>query len=187
MKNNYIYIIVFYLFAVIDFPLPVYSQGFLIKPLKIHCYPYPGRIIEEKLVIRNILSNKNIIVDLNVSDLTQNDEGAWKIIDSNNSPDNKYLYSCKDWISLNTNTLEISPLNSVTLNIRIKVPANKYGFYTACLLAQTRKEPNVKGIAVVIRYLIPILVEIKGPVLKKQIEITDANIKNLESNDKIKS
>ena len=69
----------------------------------------------------------------------------------------------------------------VTQGIRANLTKQQYA---AALTAQTRPKRNTKGIAIVFRFLIPILVEIQGRPARQKIELGDASMQFLEQSQK---
>jgi hypothetical protein len=150
-----------------------FGQQFMVKPMKMEVAPNPGTTVEIPLSLRNTATDLAKTLDVSLVELTQNSTGAWQIITPEDKVDTSKLASCFKWASLSANSVDVKPGDEATVNLTLKVPAQARGVYTAGIIAQTRADPKAKGISVVIRFLIPIIVEIQGRPEQQKLEITD--------------
>ncbi|MEX0776381.1 MAG: hypothetical protein WD042_11810 [Phycisphaeraceae bacterium] len=162
-----------FLGALASAPAHSFAQGFMVKPMKMEFTPKPGTIVEMPLSLRNTGVDQSRILDLTLVELTQTSAGSWQIIIPDDKTDTSKLTSCFNWATLSAKSVEIKPTDESKVNLLLKVPPRARGVYTAGIIAQTRTDPNAKGISVVIRFLIPIIVEIQGRPEQQKIELKD--------------
>jgi len=161
--------------AVLMLAAPASAQ-FMVTPMKIELGIWPGRTAEEIFVIRNLSEDRVRIIDLKLVEVTQSKDAHWQIIEEDSDIDTSKLSSCAEWINFSTNSVRIGPLGKATVTIKVKAPPRTRGFYIAGLTAQTRPAPDITGIPVVVRFLVPILVEIQGRPMRSKIELTDVGM-----------
>ena len=157
---------------------PVSAQKFRVRPMRIELTLLASRKTEQVVYISNRHTDKALTLDLKVVDVTQKEDANPVVIepdsDSNTSNfDTSKLRSCLEWIKLSDPNVKVGPMSTVPVTLTIKVPGNSRGFYMAGLTVQTRPSPEARGAAVVIRYLVPILIEIQGRPMRQKIDLTD--------------
>ena len=155
---------------------PASGQGFMVKPMKMEVAPRPGETVEMTLELRNTGGDEARTLDMKLLELTQGRNGGWQVIEADSKVDTSTLASCLKWISLSENAPTIKPLETGTVTVTLKVPPTARGFYTAAVIAQTRPKPGGAGVAIVVRFLIPILVEIQGRPVRQQIQLSDVGM-----------
>ena len=153
------------------------------EPMKLEVQITPGKIVSSVINLRNFLPDAAVPIDLSVVDLSQSEDGQWLVVDPNgindsNSPsfgfDLSRLSSCKEWVRLPTNTLRLDPLQTVPLEVTLRVPRGLRGFYTAGIVASMTSQSNLPGISVgvVMQLIVPVIVEIEGRAVTPRIEAT---------------
>jgi len=180
-QANYIFMFIA-IFSI--FLSPVYGQGFMVEPMKMELTIRAGQTIEEVLQLRNTGGQNIKTLDLKLMELTQSDTGAWWVIEPGSNVDISHLSSCLEWIKLSAESVEVNPLEMVPVKVNFRIPRSARGFYAAALIAQTRPKRGTKGIAIVFRFLIPILVEIQGRAARQKIELGDTSMQFLEQSQK---
>ncbi|UCC96732.1 MAG: hypothetical protein JSW66_12910 [Phycisphaerales bacterium] len=162
---------------------PVFGQ-LSIQPMKLEVQVTPGKIVNSVLDFRNYDPNATHAMDLSVVELSQSEDGQWQVIEPNeindpNSPsfgfDLSRLSSCKEWVRLKTNTVTLAPLQSVPVEVNLRVPRGLRGFYTAGIIASVRT-PRGRGLTVRMEFLVPIIAEIEGRAVTPKIETTDVGL-----------
>ena len=157
------------------------------EPMKLEVQITPGKIVSSVINLRNFLPDAAVPIDLSVVDLSQSEDGQWLVVDPNgindsNSPsfgfDLSRLSSCKEWVRLPTNTLRLDPLQTVPLEVTLRVPRGLRGFYTAGIVASMTSQSNLPGISVgvVMQLVVPVIVEIEGRAVTPRIEATDVGM-----------
>lgn len=164
----------------------------IVQPMKINLTPAPGKRVKASFEIQNYDPNEIHIVSLTLVDISQSEDGKWRIIepDSLNDPcsanfgfDISKLSSCKDWVSLNKDRVEVRAMRIVPVEMTIRVPPRTRGFYGAGIIATLELPPNTEGIGVVIRYLVPILLNIQqGRAMRHRVELQDVGLRFSEPN-----
>lgn len=151
-----------------------WAQGFMVKPMRMDVNPLPASTVEIPLEIRNT-SGDDITrqIDLRLVKLSQTSQGHWRIIEPGSDEDEQWedTASCYEWVGLGQETVELPPLGVVQVPVTLQVPAQARGVYLAGLLAETQPDPNARGMRVRVRFLVPIVVEIRGRPVRQQIEL----------------
>ena len=166
--------------------LPTHAQGFMVKPMRIEFIGRPGKTVQSVLEIRNTSYDKDAVLDIQVLYLIQVENGSWRLIESNRSTreDIQKLSSCVDWIKLSTETIAIPPMETGKVTVSIVIPPGTRGIYSAGLYVNSVPELKKKTIAMAVRFLIPILLQIQGPPARKRVELTDARMEFIPSTEK---
>jgi len=156
----------------------------MVRPTKLELRPYPGQTVQRTVELVNYTA-QSITLDLELFELTQDEQGHWRVIESGSASDASDSHSCLSWISLSAKNVELKPMQRAPVTVTLKVPFRAHGFYKGALTVQTRPpEPKRGRIGIVIRFLIPILVELKGRPVRQKIELTNANMQFVEQSGK---
>ena len=161
------------------------SGQFIVSPMKIMLQPRPGRPARETIEIQSHDPSEISIIDFRVAELSQDEYGEWIFIEPNDpilESGTIKLSSCREWISFDPNTISLNPLTMAPVVVTLKVPPRIRGFYGAAILATLRPRPDVTGVAFVLRFLIPVLVEIQGRIPRNEVEMTDIGMEFSEPN-----
>jgi len=171
--------------ALLAFTGSAFGQ-YTVQPMKIELPVRPGQLVKSKLEIRSLDPNEVHTVDLSVVELSQNIEGDWRIIEPNadlndpNSPnfgfDMSKLSTCSKWISMRPNSVDLSPLGVSPVEVTLRVPRGIRGFYGAGIMASVRPRPDMTDVSLVLRFLIPVLVEIQGRPMQHKITTNDVGM-----------
>ena len=165
--------------SMVPLAAPAFGQGagFLVEPLRIDFASMPGRTAEAVLRLRNTGADEARILELRLVELTQAANGNWQIIEPDSDFDKSKLSSCLDWIKLSTDSVSIEPLQVVPVTVTVKVPWGAQGFYVAGLIAQAAQPRDAKGIVLIVRFLIPLVVEVQGRPVRQKIELNDVGMR----------
>jgi hypothetical protein len=168
----------------------VFGQ-FTVQPMKMEIPVRPGKLVKSALEIRNTDVNEVHTIDLSVVELSQWEDGTWRNIDPNtdlndpNSPnfgfDLSTLSSCSKWISIRPSSVELPPLGVAPIMATLRVPRGIRGFYGAGILATVRPREGASEITVILRFLIPVIVEIQGRPMRHKVEGTDVGMELVEA------
>lgn len=146
----------------------------MVKPMKLEASAAPGRVITLPLEVRNTAGSEVRGIDLRLVGLSQNPDGSWKIVeDISNGID---PYSALPWTTFDQANLEIAPLRPAEVQVRLSPPPDARGVYYAAVLAETRAPESSNGVAVRIRFLIPLIVEIAGRPVRQNVAISDVDM-----------
>jgi len=162
--------------AVLALGQSAYAQGFMVKPMKMELTARPGQTVENVLELRNTGADEARTLELKLVELAQNSDGGWQIIEARSEVDTSKLPSCLKWVKLSADSVKVEPMEMAPVTVSVKPPSNARGFYLAGLIAQVKPNPAEKGITIVIRFMIPILLEIQGRPERQQIELSDVGM-----------
>ncbi len=156
--------------------------GFVVQPMKLDIAALSGRVFETALGLQSFDPNQIHTVDISIIEMTQWEDGQWRIIEPNDDFDTSKLSSCSRWISIERETVEISLMGSAYVKVSVRVPRRTRGFYAAGLLVTLRPRPDLAAnVAVNVRFLIPVLVEVQGRPLRHKIELGDMELEFTEA------
>jgi len=175
MVGSYRVFIIGITMVVLAFAGPALGQ-FVVQPMRLEFIAPPGRPATVDFQLENHDPNSIARVNLNVLDLSQYEDGSWRVIEPNSSDfDTSKLTSCRSWASLSDETVEVPPLEIVPVRIVLRLPPGVRGFYSAGILVSLRA--GVQGnIGLVFEFVIPVLVTIPGRVVRHNVELTDVGI-----------
>jgi len=135
---------------------PVFGQ-LIVRPMRIELTTRPGETAKGRFEIQNYDPNGTHVVDLTLVDLSLWDDGRWRIIEPDDNFDKSN--SCKDWIKLDTNKIEVGPLKIVPVEFTLRVPRGTCGSYTAGIIA-TVNQVDTK-VKMIMRFLILVFLDIQ--------------------------
>jgi hypothetical protein len=165
---------------------PASAQKFMVRPMKIEVAIRPGQTVTQTIQLVN-QSDERTILNLGLIGLSQWENGTWRGIDPNSDIDTSNIdtskqLSCREWITLSAGSVSLGPLATNSVTLTIKAPPNARGFYAAAFTAQTMPKAEAKGvgIGVVIRFLVPILVNIQARAVRSEINISDVGMEFCE-------
>ena len=164
--------------------VPAFGQ-LIIRPMRIDFTSRPGTVTKGRFEIQNYDPNETHVVDLTLADLGRWEDGTWRIIEPGDNFDTSH--SCKDWIKLDANKLEVGPRNKMVLaEFTLKVPPGVSGSYTAGIIG-TVKQMDPKVRLMNIRYLIPVLLDIQqGQAMRHKVELRDVGMRPAEAESLVK-
>ena len=156
---------------------------FLVQPMKMDLTAMPGRVIETALDIQSLDPNQVHEIDLSIVDLTQWEDGQWRIIEPNSDFDMSRLSSCSKWISLGNKTVQIPPMGVARVRLTVRAPRRTRGFYIAGITVAVRpRQDIVRGrIGVKVRFLVPVLIDVEGRPLRHKIELGNMGLELIKA------
>lgn len=153
------------------------AQNVYFKPMIIEVNPYPGMIVDTTLEIFNG-SDQTQAVKFDLHEMTQSRNASWKIIGEGASIANDAnVPSCRDWVTLGDTSVVVGPARRVKIGIRLRVPPDAKGFYLAGLTATLNPTKAPEGVSIVIRFLVPILVDIRARAQRQKLILMDVGMK----------
>lgn len=155
---------------------PAGAAGFLVKPMNMEFSPRAGEEVSRDLELHNLLPERVQVIDVALLELTQMPEGGWFTLEPGAAGAPAGLSSCVDWLTLSADNAAVQPMSSARITLTLKTPAKARGFYGAALIAKTRPAPDAIGVATIIRFLIPILVNVQGRSVKQHVELSDTGL-----------
>jgi len=156
------------------------SGQFLMQPLKLELSPRAGELVKENLLLQNTSADQQHTITLRVLELSQDDDAVWSIVEPGSGFDTSKLSSCKDWIKLQYETLQLRPMTILPVSLEMRVPRNARGFYAAAIHVEMSPVPRmVQGRAVLLQFsvLAPVLVQIEGWAPPHKVELTDVGMR----------
>lgn len=158
----------------------------IVQPMRMDLTPPPGKRVKASFEIQNYDQSGINAVDLALVDISQWEDGTWRIIEPNEDYDTSKLASCKNWISLTKDRVEVRAMRIVPVEMTLRVPPGTRGFYGAGIIA-TVELPDVTEVGivsgVVIRYLVPVLLNIQqGRAMRHKVELQGVGMRYSEPN-----
>ena len=171
-KQNHIVLVI--AIALLASAGPAFGQ-FLVQPMKMDLAVRPGRIFKTTLDLQSLDPNEAHSIELSVVELTQWEDGEWRILEDPNTDDfdTSALSSCSEWIRFRPTSVDLPPMHAQSVEVFLRVPPGIRGFYTAGILATLRPRPDATDITVLLRFLIPILAEVQGRPMRHSIKLED--------------
>jgi hypothetical protein len=160
--------------------------------MKLELQVTPGKLVKTTLRVQSFDPDESHTIYMRTTELSQLDNGEWAIIEPNdladpNSPhygfDMSKLSSCKDWISFNPSTFQLDPQQAVPIEVSIRVDRGVRGFYGAGILASTSPMQGVGDVSVVVRFYVPVIIEIQDRPARANVQATDVGLELLEGTD----
>lgn len=165
-------------------PSAAKAQGIFVKPMSIDVAMRAGETRTITVEVRdNQGDQQQRTVDFQLLDLTQNAAGSWELVPPDSDHEADRLASCRDWLELTSQSLELQPLQSSSAKLQIRVPLSARGVYFAAILATPRDDrPREQGqMAIDLSFLIPVIIEIQGRPVRQQIVIEQATLTKVEA------
>lgn len=175
-------------FALLLSNMPAFGQ-FTVQPMKLELAVTPGKIVQSVLRVQSFDPDETHTINMSVVELSQLEDGAWNIIEPNEitdpcSPnfgfDLSRLSSCRDWISLNKTSFALGPHDVEPVMINIRVRRGIQGFFGAGILATLSPIQGVGDIPVVVRFFVPVILEIQNRPLRPNVQATDIGMEFVE-------
>jgi len=161
------------------------SADFNVQPMMVTLNPMAGKRAMQLITCVNPSPDREAIISLFVTELSQNRDGSWLVIeqsdiDSGNLPPDVNLAglaSCRDWITIPKNIVKVPPLGRTPVLITMRVPPRIRGFYAAGVMVQEITPTDMPGVALSMRYLVPVLVTIQGRAAPSDVDLFDLSMR----------
>ena len=174
-----------HLFFAVVLAVSVFLSGgsafgqFIVQPMRMDLTALPRKEIETVLDLHSTDPNEEHEIDLSITELTQWEDGQWRIIEPNSGFDLSKLSSCSKWISLGSKTVKIPLLGTTRVPVTVRVPSRTRGFYAAGIIASVKPRPTlITGIhaGVKVQFLISVLINVQGRPLPHKIELGEMGL-----------
>jgi len=173
-----------HLFFAVVIALSVFVSGgttfgqFIVQPMRMDLQLMPKQQYQTSLSLQSFDPNEVYEVDLTIIDLTQWEDGQWRIIEPNDTTfDRSTLSSCRDWTSISHDYVQVPPLRSTRVLVDIQVPIRTRGFYAAGIIATVRPRPDLAtDLGVRIRFLIPVFIEVQGRPMPHDVKLKQMDL-----------
>jgi hypothetical protein len=150
----------------------------MVKPLTLEFSPVPGERIEQELELRNTAGEALELVP-HVMLLGQDEFGGWKTIDKPDQADPALVKrTCVDWVKVTPAEVSLGPTEVKTIKITMATPTGVRGFHSAALIIENK--PVRRGsFRMVVRFLVPIRINILGAPAREIISAEDVSLRFL--------
>lgn len=170
---------------------PAFGQ-FTVQPMKLELAVTPGKLVKSILRVQSFDSNDVHTINMSLTELSQTEDGAWAIIEPNTltDPNSEFfgfdiskLSSCKEWISFSHNSFDLQPNGVFPLELTLRVQRGVRGFFGAGILATTSPMQGAGDISVVVRFFIPVIIEIQDRPARPKVQATDVGLEFIPSGE----
>jgi hypothetical protein len=155
---------------------PAGAQGFMVRPMTMRVNPLPRQTIELPLEINNTAIDGPRTIDLRLVELSQDDQGTWRLVEPGSKADLSGHQSSLQWTSLSEDSVSIAPQRPASIMVKLTPPPNARGAYFAGIVAETPMPANPVGVMIRTRFLIPLIIEIRGRTVREHIGVTDVGM-----------
>lgn len=154
------------------------AQSVMVKPTRIETTGRPGQILNGSIEISSLIHDSNQRVDIGVLDLTQDGEGRSLIAAPELLSASPLLRkrSCSSWVKTIVPSVELPPLGSSTVRYEVRVPPSATGFFCAGIIVQTRPPESQGTVSIVLRFLIPLIIQVDGPLVRNNVDIVGSGL-----------
>ena len=158
------------------------SGQFTVQPMRVEFAITPGKQIKSVINVKSFDPNDSYNIKLSVVELSQSEDGQWAVIGPNDlvDPNSEFygfdiskLSSCKDWISLRPNNFVLPPDGVIPVELDLMVRRGIRGFFGAGIIASTDPMSSMGNVSIVLRFLIPVIVEIQDRPIRPRVQATD--------------
>jgi hypothetical protein len=161
---------------------PAFSQ-LIVQPMRIDLTPRPGRRINTSFELQNYDPNGSYVVSLSLVDLSQWEDSTWRVIEPNDDFDTSTLASCKDWITMDQTSVTVGAMRIIPVKLSLRIPPGVRGFRAAGIIATLNLPPDVRGVGVIIQFLVPVILDIQqGRAMRHRVELRDVGMEFSEPN-----
>jgi hypothetical protein len=168
------------------FPSGIAFGQYMVQPVELKLQSRVNKQINTALRIHSQEESQNLEIELKVVELSQALDSEWQIFEPDPNSidyipdfDVSKLSSCSDWIRLSTSRVELGPLAEVPVEVMIRVPPRVHGFYSAGILTTYRVRPEGSDVGYLLRYLIPVLIEIQGRTIQPKIKLLNVDMEHV--------
>jgi len=171
-QNRLFFVAVIALSVLVSWGGTAFSQ-FIVQPMRMDLPMMPKQRLLTSLGLQSFDPNEVHEIDIEVVDLTQWEDGQWRIIEPNdNTFDRSGLRSCKDWISLSSNFAQVPPMGSNSVRVNIQVPLRTRGFYIAGITSSVRPRTGASAqFGIRLRFLTPVIITVEGRPMRHDIDL----------------
>lgn len=170
---------------------PAFGQ-FSVQPMQVELAVTPGKLVRSELIVQSFDPNDVHFIKLSVTELSQSKDGSWAIIEPNDltDPNSEFngfdvskLSSCKEWISLSPTEFTLDPWGRVPVVLTMRVQRGVRGFFGAGILATSSPMRGVGDVSVVLRFFVPVIIEIQDRPQRPRVEATDIGLEFHEATE----
>ncbi len=161
---------------------PAFGQ-FIVQPMRLNIPVSPGRQTRSEIQLQNHDPDETVVVDLSVIDLSQTEDGSWLMVDPDaNDFDTSKLQSAREWISLNSERVEVRRGTIVPVRLTIRAKSGIRGVYSAAILVRLGSTSTETDIGITLQFVIPVLIHVQGRAPLRKVEVTGLDMEFQEAN-----
>jgi len=174
---------------------------FHVQPMRVQLSAYPNRKTTQRMTIENRDENTVRVIDLRLVDVTQTPDGVWQEIEPDavvrsgandtkwvtvKAPDGETdvplevskLKSCLSWLKLREDVITLDPRRRKFVDIDVKVPVGKRGYFCAALIAQTQIPASESGYhtSVLLQFVVPIIINVEGRPVPHRVKLAGVGL-----------
>jgi len=156
---------------------PAGAQGFMVKPMHLDVTARPGERIERRIELTNTRTDRPVPVRITTSHLGQAEAG-WQVLDGEQAvTPEQARRSCRDWVLISPTSVTVQPTVRASVDLVVSVPRGARGFYCAAVLPTTQpREPGPGEIAVALRFLVLVTVNVLGVPARESIGLDEVEM-----------
>lgn len=152
------------------------AQGFMVRPMTIRVNPLPRQTVQLPLEINNTAIDGPRTIELRLVDLSQDDQGTWQLVEPKSGKKLSGHQSSLAWTSLSAGRVSIAPQKPAKIMVKLTPPSNARGAYFAGIVAETPMPKNPVGVTIRTRFLIPLIIEIRGRTVREHVAVNDVSM-----------
>jgi len=158
-------------------PPQVFAQGFLVRPMRLNAEGRAGETVVVPLEVRNSQPNRTLTIELKQVELTQAADGGWAVVEEDLDQVTPHTASALRWTRLSETQVELQPLAAANVDVTLQIPRNAVGTYvTGIIVEELSPPPTGAQFDVVLRFMVPVFVNISGRGVRQQVELVDTNL-----------
>lgn len=153
--------------------------NFIVQPMKVMVPVTAGRRVPLEITIENTSTTRPDNVSMRITDIAQDANAVWQVIEADSTFDKSKLRSCQSWLHLADKSVEIRPLARVPVRLYAEVPPGTRGYYCAALIAQALIQAGeIEGVAtaMILEFVVPIIINVQGRPMQQDVKLTDVGL-----------
>ena len=165
-------------FALLLLPMPVSaSLGFFVKPTRFEIAARPGETVTDTLRVLNKSAEESRTMSVKLVQLDQLTGGAIKILDDPAATPG--VRNLGPALTIAESVVTIPSLTTLSVPFSVTMPRDARGTYLGGITVQN-EVPEGQGIAIALRFLARIEVEVQGPIASSDIVAGTAALQTAE-------
>jgi len=157
---------------------------FIVQPMQLVVQGRRSSVVTKAFKLENRDTTQAHFVTIELVDLFQAKNGGhWQVFEPNMLMEKDSGYnsethpSCKDWISVRRNEVEVPSSDSTSESLSVRIPGNARGFSCAGLKVTLKPRPGLVGVVFKYDFVVPILVSVDGHALTSNVKVVSAGLK----------
>ncbi len=153
------------------------AMGFFVRPTKVNIRARRGETKEVLIDVLNKTPDSNQVLDVVNVALVQGMDGGFNIVDLQNPPKGipERFVDCSHWIKPQRPFLDIPPLTTEKLLVKVTIPTNASGTYLGGIVIQSRPT-NTTGMGISLRFLVRFEIMVVGTSARSSVKIENSGL-----------